>query len=201
MSKSLRKFFLVFAFLPFLSSCGLDDFIVRERDFSKLYLGGYPSVSYSDSVDTDDYWLYVSMCTVGTVFDSRADFVNDTSDSGEVKSFAPKFDFSVNLNSSSCVEYSVADGLMFFDFGSYFSLHNVGSSLSDWFDEGNYLSVFSSVGEYKAGMDNPKCSCRCRVGASGEFVAFDTCAVNGGVLSCKVSYCYHEIFKLGGVSK
>jgi hypothetical protein len=167
------------------SSCSLNlsNWIVKERDFSKLYLGGFPEVTYRGSDEKSDYWMYVSFCPAGTPFDPSSDFT--------APAFSPKFDMSFDLNGSSCADYGVGEGLRFFDFGAYWASHS-SVGLQDYFRKGSYLSAFTSVGAYVAGADDPCCSLRQRVGASGQFVAFSTIGTNGLPLTCKVSYVYDE---------
>lgn len=191
MKKSFRLL-LGICLVPLLSSCSLNpsDWIVRERDYSKLYFGGFPTISYVGETDTKDYCLYVTFRDSSVPFDADADLLAST--------FNPKYDFFVDLDNPALSDYGVGSGLRFFSVSDYFSKYCPSyAGLNEYFTAGNYIDVFSSVGVLTLD-DNHSVSTRSRIGSSGQFVAFNTVASNGGVLTYANSYCYKETFTFGG---
>lgn len=192
MKKSFR-FLLGICLVPFLASCSFNpsDWIVRERDYSKLYLGGFPTVSYVGETETKDYYLYVTFRDSSVPFDADVDLLSSA--------FNPKYDFSVNLDNSALSDFGVGSGLKFFSVSDYFSKYcSSYAGLNEYFTAGNYIDVFSSVGALTLD-DSHSVSTRSRVGSSGQFVAFNIVASNGGVLTYENSYCYKEAFTFGGL--
>ena len=183
---------------PVMSSCSLSDFITKERDFTKMYIGGFPTVTYKDSDDKSDYFLYVKFRKSGETFNAGIDFESSSSSSTSDE-FNPKYDFSVNLNSAAMItDLGVGSGLSFFNFAEYFTKYCSNySDMKSYFTSGNYIEIFSSVGELK--LDDSRCiSKRARVGTSGEVIAFNTIGTNGSDLTYSASYVYKESLNLGG---
>ncbi|MFA6861583.1 MAG: hypothetical protein WCR56_04310 [Bacilli bacterium] len=189
---------MIVALLPLLflaSSCSINptDWITKTVDFSKLYIGGYPTISSKDdSSEIHDYFLYVSF------ENSSVSFKKEVTDYS--------YDVEINLNSGSLKSYGQKgdDGNpVFYDVGSYFSdsgsFFNY-SSLKSYFAEGNYCTVFSSVGRLVKGnpSESPYVSSKARIGASGQMICVNTISAPDEQLTYSVSSVYKEEFVFGG---
>ena len=174
-----------------LTSCSLNqaDWIFNTRDLSKLYVGGFKTVSNQDDPnDVHDYFLYVSFCNS-----------NDTFISSSLS-----YDYEICLNNSSLTSLGQKSDIgspVFVELSDAFSRSGVGMTYSGNFETffsvaQGYVSVFSSVGRLDS--KNPFISNRARIGTSGQICCFETISTSGQSLSYSVSTVYKQTFNIGG---
>ena len=183
----------LFLFLFTLTSCSLNpaDWVFNTRDYSKLYIGGYKTVSnQDDSSDVHDYFLYVSFCSKTDSFDSSSSSLS--------------YDYEICLNNSSFTSLGQKSDIgspVFVELSDAFSRSGIGMAYSGGLESffgfaGGYVSVFSSVGRLDS--KNPFLSKRARIGASGQICCFETISTSGQPLSYSTSAVYKQSFNIGG---
>lgn len=192
-----RRLFPFLACSLLLTSCSSDDFlsdfIGKTPDPSALYLGGYSKVYSQDSSGKSyDYFLYVQLRSASVPFSDSLDY--------QSSSFNPAYDLEICLSSCSDTLGQVGDSnskIRFFDFSSWYSKTRSGSvPLEAFFNGGNYLAVFSSVG--RLDLLHPLVSRWSKVSSSGRIVAFSCISTGGEELKYTSSVVYKEKFFLGG---
>ena len=188
-----KIFVALFLSLFSLSSCSLNpaDWIFNTRDLSKLYVGGFKTVSnQDDSNDVHDYFLYVSFCSKTDSFDSSSSSLS--------------YDYEICLNNSSFKSLGQKSDIgspVFVELSDAFSRSGVGMTYSGNFETffsvaQGYVSVFSSVGRLDS--KNPFISNRARIGTSGQICCFETISTSGQPLSYSTSAVYKQSFNIGG---
>jgi len=186
-----KIFVALFLSLFSLSSCSLNpaDWIFNTRDLSKLYVGGFKTVSnQDDSNDVHDYFLYISFCNYSDKFDSSP----------------LSYDYEICLNNSSLTSLGQKSDIgspVFVELSDAFSRSGVGMTYSGDFETffsvaKGYVSVFSSVGRLDS--KNPFVSNRARIGTSGQICCFETISTSGQALSYSVATVYRQTFNVGG---
>jgi len=191
MEDKIKKILIpLMAVAPLMTSCSAnpEDWIVQVKDSSKLYIGGYKTAKEKESTGTYDYCLYLKFENSDTAFSSSS---NDLS-----------YDLEIDLNDGYFLSYGQKGDNgdpVFCDIGSFyenFVSNKGGTDIATFFTDGNYISVFSSVG--KLDNDRPFVSKKARIGTSGQFVCVSTIESSGEELSYSVAYIYKEKFVFGG---
>jgi len=195
MKDKIKKMLVsLMAVAPLITSCSAnpEDWIVQVKDSSKLYIGGYKTVKEKESTGTYDYCLYLKFENSDVAFSSSS---NDLS-----------YDLEIDLNTGYYQSYGQTGDKtgdngdpVFCDIGSFYenSVSNKGGTdIATFFTDGNYISIFTSVG--KLDKDRPYVSKKARIGTSGQFVCVSTIGSSGEELSYSVAYIYKEKFAFGG---